>query len=146
MIRDREGKSWRVAVLAHPFEIAFAMLFVVVGISLALHNHEVKLSAVQMLPKPLVIAWEVCLLLGGPAIVAGLLWPGSEFMGRAIERAGCYLAAAVWTSYVIVIWKMAGAAAAVPIAQGATITLGCMLRAWALSRVDRTVAREEAHD
>lgn len=146
MIRTRDSKSWRVAVLAHPFECAFAVLFVVVGVALALKGHEVRLSTVQLLPRPIVIAWEVCLLIGGPAMMAGLVWRGSELMGRAIERAGCYLAAAVWASYAIVVAKYAGTVGGVAIAQGLTITLGCLVRAWALTSVDRTVAREEAHE
>lgn len=146
MIRDRGRKSLLGLLLAHPFELAFAALFILVGGALAAKGHEVRLSSVQELPMALVVGWEVCLLLGGPAIAVGLCWRGSELMARAIERAGLYLAAAAWSTYALTIGVMTHGNAAVPVGQAVAIALACLLRAYALSRVDRSVVKARQED
>lgn len=139
MIRERGEKRPLAVLLAHPFEVGFAVLFVIVGIGLAARGHEIRVSSVQRLPRMLVFGWEACLLLGGPAIAVGLMWRGSELMGRAIERAGLYLVAAAWFTYALTIGYLVGGKATLPIAQAVTMAVCCLLRAYALSRVDRRV-------
>ena len=143
-MRERGNKNAWVMLLAHPFEFAFAALFLVVGAGLAASGHEVDVTAVQRLPVALVVAWEVCLLVGGPLIVAGLFWRGSELMGRALERAGLILALAAWASYSFIIAWYLHWAAVLPVSQSVAIVLACALRVWALRKVDQAVTSKEA--
>jgi len=144
VIRDRGKKTLLALLLAHPFELAFAALFLIVGGALVAKGHEVRISTVQELPRALVVWWEVCLLLGGPAIAAGLWWRGSERMGRAVERAGLYLGAAAWATYAITIGSLLKWAGTVPIGQAVVLALACVVRGIALHLVDKQVdkARE----
>ncbi|GAA2037298.1 hypothetical protein GCM10009740_31310 [Terrabacter terrae] len=129
------------ALLSHSFELAFAALFAILGFGLLAHGHEVKVTTVQTLPIPLVIAWEVCLLAGGPAMALGLLWRGTETMGRAIETAGLSLGAGAWVTSAITVWWLSphGALPLVPIAEAFTIFIACILRAVALYRVEKAI-------
>lgn len=132
-------------ILTHPFELAFAALFLIIGAGLLVRGHEIRVSTVQSLPMPLVVGWEVCLLLGGPLMALGLWWRGSQTMGRALERSGLYMAGAAWASYAVTLaWLLHSHLVVVPIAQAVAIATACLLRAWALRRVDRAVTSEGA--
>lgn len=128
-------------LLVHPFELAFAAFFTILAAALIAHGHEVKVTAVQTLPIPLVVTWEICLLGGGPAIALGLLWRGTQTMGRAIETAGLALGAGAWATYATTIWWLtpAGDHPVVPTAQAATVVLACVLRGIFLYRVEKAI-------
>ena len=133
--------------LAQPFELCFAILFTLMGAALVLRGHQVRVTSVQQLPTFLVIGWEICLLLGGPLIAAGLFWRGTELMARAFERSGLYLAAAAWATYATtLLFLVGGRLVIVPIAQAVTIAGACLLRAHALRTVDRVVARQNGQE
>lgn len=141
---ERTNVRLPTAVLVHPFEIAFATLFELVGAGLLLQGGRVKVSSIQTLPEMLVLCWEVFLLIGGPAIMLGVLWRGTPAMGRAIEILGLGLGAAAWVTYAITMWVALGIPATIPALQGVTIAAACVLRIWALNRVEKVIARVNA--
>lgn len=132
------------ALLVHPFELAFAALFTLIGAGLLARGGEVRVSSIQTLPEPLVVCWEIFLLAGGPSVAFGLLWRGTPMMGRAIETAGLCLAAAAWSTYAVTMWAVLGAPATIPSGEGVTIALACLLRAYALLRVEKVIAKVNA--
>lgn len=140
--------------LLHAFELAFAAIFLIIGVQLIASGHQVSVSEHQYLPTPIVVVWEICLLAGGPLMMLGLLWPRSETMARGIETAGLSLGAAAWTSYAIVILDVTRGRFLASVFQAIVICLACLIRAWALYRVEKAITvavkaekkREEGDD
>lgn len=87
---------------------------------------------------------SVTIALGGALIVGGALWPRTERTGRAVERAGHYLAVAGWLSFALALWAELGLPAASLVgAQAAVLALGSAARAHSLRRVEKAVTDAE---
>lgn len=127
----------------YPELYSMSAYFTLVGASLILSGFELVVSDVQRLPAPLVAGWALLLILGGPAIVVGLRWRGSDMLGRALQRAGLMMAAAAWATYVLTMLKVSPGSL-LAIGQGLTFTAMCVGRTLGLYRVDRTVEHIEA--
>jgi hypothetical protein len=124
----------------HPWEIGFALLFVLTGISLFLGGSAVDLGG-QPMPLYLVVAWEVGCLLGGAAMALGCFWNGLGTWGRAIERAGLYTIAATWSTFTAAVIAFAGVHDPVSLGQGLVVISACLGRSSALRKVDRVVQK-----
>lgn len=122
----------------HPWEVGFACLFVLTGISLLLGGLSLDLGG-ETLPTYLVGAWAFGCLFGGPAMVVGCLWTGAGTWGRAIERAGLYSIAATWSTFTVAVVALSGVGDPLSLAQGLVIVSACLGRASALRKVDRVV-------
>lgn len=126
-------------MFTYPFELAFAAIFLVVGVNLLVSFDQTKISATDFLPAPLAILWGACLTLSGPLMLAAIFWRGSETMARAVEGAGLFLAMSAWASYAVIINTLAHGKAASSVWQAVIIVLACILRGWALYSTEKAI-------
>ena len=112
-------------VVESPHPLLIALLIVISGLTLVLTGGRTAPQSVERaLPRILVLAWAVSLLLGGTLAGGGLLLRGPLGRSRAlaIERAGNTLLAPAAVVYGVVLLQEGGAQAAV--AAGLAIALG----------------------
>lgn len=108
---------------------------------------------------PLAYALVALMALGGLLVIVGSQWRGTGVFGRAVERAGLYLAGSSWLAHTVTLIPNIGAVVAgrgypdlFDVALGAILAIGCIAKAIALRRVDRheeavqaILEREEGH-
>lgn len=126
--------------LAHSFEFGFAVLCIIVAASLALLGFVVPAGPATELPRFIGIAWAIALGLGGPAILTGVYWRGSEELSRGFELAGLILCASMWITFVITVF-VAAPSEFMSALQGIAMSLGCIGRSIQIARVERAVVR-----
>ncbi|UNX54071.1 hypothetical protein MF406_14130 [Georgenia sp. TF02-10] len=127
-------------ILAHPFETAVALWWVVIGVMLLVAHLAPGASAspsVEMLPDWLVLALAGAILAAGVLALAGLLWPGRWLTtALAVERLGWLLGAAAWGGYLAATYA-AFPSSLVSVSLAAVMVTGAVLRILALYRVER---------
>lgn len=137
-------RSTRVAermprILAHPFEFTVALMFLITGgnsINVLIHVRSQLRIGLLALPLPLLWVWILAIVLGALLIVASYVQPVTKLMVRATERAGLCLAGAAWTCIAIVLIHLDPGHPAMWL-QYVAITLGCVLRLWAMHRYEK---------
>lgn len=124
---------------AHPFELSLGIVLVVQGIR-GLLTGDSSPAVDATLPEFPLLAYRLLNLLAGVGIVVGLLIR-ERALGRAVERAACWLAAGGYLAYVVLLereygligdatWNMTTAAA---------VAIGCALRARAGTKTERVI-------
>ena len=129
-------------ILTQPWGFVLGVNCFIVGLALALTLlfHDTKvLTSVQGLPTPLSIAWAFGFVVGGAALAVSVLWYGSGYVGRAIERSALYLVGSSLMAYAIALVYLFGTISALPAALATSLSLGCGLRHHALKRIEDAV-------
>lgn len=129
-------------ILTQPWGFVLGLNCFIVGMALALSFvfHDARaLTTVQGLPTPLSIAWTFGFVVGGAGLVVSVLWYGSEYVGRAIERSALYLVGSSLMAYAIAITYIFGAKGSLPAALTASLSIGCGFRHHALKRIEDAV-------
>lgn len=125
-------------LLAHPFELAIALLM---AVSVA-HVAQRPQALAALLPRPLVYSWVALGLVSVFALTAGLLWR-HQAAGRAVEKAGLYLMAGTMLAYAIAFGAALPFAEAWPVVtQLGAIGVASVLRAIAIRRTERIVLNQ----
>lgn len=127
------------SILAHPFELAMALVFLLTGGGIVLSGFHLQVTNVQReLPNVLVGVWSFALLGAGVLIAVGIAWMGRLAVGRAVEKAGHVLAISGWGTYAITILGFAESSrVTVTVLTATALCLGCAGRIYALYRLDR---------
>lgn len=126
--RRREYRQVHPA-MAHSFELLIALLSVQAGIVYFASPHDRVRSAVGQLLFPWDALWNGLYVLGGLAIVAGLVLKRTR-----LELAGLWLFAAAVGVAIVAIVVVAGAAAASALAVYVAALAACLVRIWTLER------------
>lgn len=122
-----------------PFEVLSAFVTFMVGVASLIFPGENALYEVQ---GPILVAWAVCMALGGPLALSGLFWRGNEGIGVAVLRSGLVLMATGWGVRAIVIALMfSEPTALIAVVIYTAISLAFLLRVLALGRAQVIVRR-----
>ena len=135
--------SWRIIsrVLAQPWDFVLGVNCFIIGLALSVSlffTDTPLLTSVQALPEVLDAAWSVGFFLGGSGLVLAVLWQGSDYVGRAIQRSALYLTGSSLMAYAVAIGFIYGLAGALPVALALSLSLGCGIKHHALKQVDGT--------
>lgn len=129
------GTTWRDRVLAHPFEVTLSVALFLVGLRIVADTTAAP-GSIQEQPTVLVGLFILLSLGGGFVTLLGLLtrWLTSP----GLEQAGLYLAAAAWGTYTVGLFnQLETARGTLMIAALLALSVGCVLRAWAVRRIVR---------
>lgn len=136
---SRLGDRIPLVCLTHPFELGLGIALLATLVR-GLLAGQVTPSIDATLPDVPRIMYQAVSGLAGIAIVTGLTvrerhrGQRAENMGRAIERAGLYLAAGAFLGYSIVLGGTTGGKAFVNVIVSVAIGLACILRGVAIRR------------
>jgi hypothetical protein len=127
-------------LLAHPFEVSTAGLFITSAINLGQAKAQGAEQSAGLLAMPslLVWAWVLSLAIGGVLVIAGVLAGTSRAVGRGLETAGLYLAASAWTTLGVALIGPADLLGWLPVF---IVAAGCVLRLIALARLNRVALK-----
>lgn len=137
MPRETRRLRFPNVLYAHPFEYAVGVGLILIGLR-ALFEGATTPSVDQLPAAPLAL-YRVAATLGGVAVVGGLL-ARRHAIGRAIERAGCYVLSGALAGYAVLVLVYQGrdAGFAVGVITGA-LSLACLLRALAIRKTERVI-------
>lgn len=136
------GPSGWTSFLAHPFEVAVALLFGTSAYNLAQAEIGDEPGYTLLnLPTPIIWAWVACLGLGAVLVLSGLVRGPETLSGGTLERAGLYLAATAWVTLGISVASFYGWDHWEGYVQIFVVALGCALRLLASHKVEKAVHR-----
>jgi uncharacterized integral membrane protein len=137
--RPRRRFSLPVILYAHPFELALGFAFAALGIRGLIAD--VTSPSVDALPELPLLLYRLGSIIAGLGIIAGLIMRQRP-IGRAIERASCYVLAGVLGAFALILLVVNGwdafATGLVCIALGAA----CFFRARAIAKTERVILEQ----
>lgn len=119
--------------LTHPFELGLGIALLATLVR-GLLADQVTPSIDATLPELPRILYQAVSGLAGIGIVAGLISRDRWTPGRAVERAGLYLASGAFIGYALVLGGTAGGKAFVNVIVSVCIGLACLFRGIAIRR------------
>lgn len=128
-----------VVLYAHPFELAFGLILTLIGIRQAgaLGAQPVGFDVPGYVDAAVVVGS----ILGGVSILVGLAGR-TKALPRAIEKAGLYLVAGVFTAYAVALVALPGFAGTVTAVIELVIGVACFLRARAIGLTERVILEQ----
>lgn len=132
-------RRFRIPVLlyAHPFEVCIGVAILILG-GRALIEGATSPSVDQLPDLPLLL-YRVASTLGGLGLITGLLLR-QHALGRAVERAGCYVLASALAGYAVLVIAYQGREDGFGVSIITTaIAAGCLLRALAIRKTERII-------
>lgn len=146
--RPRTAGTGRLPVVlyAHPFELAFGLLLVLMAARASGVGGSAPLRFDVLLPGYVVVAYTIASSLGGLAILIGLAGRAHPFP-RALEKAGLYLVAGAFLAYAVALVNLDGFPGTITGLIQAVIGGACFLRAEAIRLTERIVLEQlRAHN
>lgn len=129
-----------VVVYAHPFELGIGAAFIVLGVKGLLGGH--SSPSVDSLPELSLLLYRVAELLAGIGVLVGLAIR-QEALGRAVERAACYVLGSALIAFAVLLVGRNGSAGWDVGLVCLFIGLSCIGRARAIVKTERVI-RETA--
>lgn len=127
-----------VVVYAHPFELGIGAAFVILGLKGLAGG--ASSPSVDALPELSLILYRVAELLAGIGILVGLALR-DEAVGRAVERAACYVLGSALLAFALLLVGRNGSAAWDVGLVCTFIGLACIARARAIVKTERVIRR-----
>lgn len=138
--RNHHPEQIRHRLIARPFEVAIALMFLVTTASLAVQQVVSGSPVVGplVLPNVLVWTWIAAISTGAIGMLVGCLSGISSYIGRAAERAGLWLAGAGWLtlSLTAIIYEPGSL---LTYLQGFIVTGAIVLRILGMTRVEKVI-------
>lgn len=123
-------------VYAHPFELGLGAAFIVLGLKGLLGGH--SSPSVDTLPEVSLLLYRIAELVAGVGILIGLAVRGKP-IGRAIERAACYVLGAALIAFAVLLVGRNGSAGWDVGLVCAFIGLACIARGRAIVLTERVI-------
>ena len=130
-----------VVLYAHPFELCFAVVLLINGARAVSAGNDDPPTLTQVLPGPVVTAWQYGTIIAGLAIIGGLL-ARRRALARAVEKAGLYVGAGVASAYGTALLLVIGKGAGYAGGQLVAFAVGAVLRAMAIRKTERVVLQQ----
>jgi len=127
-----------VVVYAHPFELGIGAAFVVLGARGLLGGH--SSPSVDSLPEVSLVLYRLAELLSGIGVIVGLAIR-DKTIGRAIERAACYVLGSALIAFAVLIVGRNGSVAWDVGLVCLFVGLACIARARAIRKTERVIRR-----
>ena len=127
-----------VVVYAHPFELGIGAAFVVLGLKGLLGGH--SSPSVDALPELSLLLYRLAELAAGIGILVGLAIR-REAIGRAIERASCYVLGAALLAFAVLLVGRNGSAGWDVGLVTAFIGAACIARGRAIVKTERVIRK-----
>lgn len=135
----RQRRDLPVVLYAHPFELAIGAAFILLGLKGLVGGH--SSPSVDALPDLSLVLYRLAELAAGIGILVGLAVRDKP-IGRAVERAACYVLASALVAFAVLLVGRNGAAGWDVALVCAFIGLACFLRARALVKTERVILAE----
>lgn len=134
----RRRRRLRVPVVAyaHPFELGIGAAFVILGLKGLIAGH--SSPSVDSLPEVSLILYRVAQVAAGIGILIGLALRDKP-VGRAIERAACYVLGSALLAFALLIVGRNGSAGWDVGLVCTFIGLACIARALAIRKTERVI-------
>lgn len=119
----------------HPFESMLSIALVLFGVRAFITGLHAAPGAVQILPIALAISYCVLSVLGGTLVIFGLSTRYKFDWSYGVERAGLFVSASAWMSYVVgILFSPLTGSSTLFILSLVALSGGCLLRARAINR------------
>lgn len=127
-----------VVAYAHPFELGIGAAFVVIGLKGLIGGH--SSPSVDALPELTLLVYRVAELLAGIGILVGLAIR-QQALGRAVERAACYVLGSALLAFAFLLVARNGSAGWDVALVTAFIGAACIGRARAIVKTERVIRK-----
>lgn len=142
IVTDHGRMDWKISLLSNPFQASVGLLFVINGfkVLLAFCTHNLAATGLDFVPTWVVLWWAFGIFHSGLGVLAVCFTQPKTSRGRALEKASLLLGGATWASYALALLLL------IPSAWDGYlgtlgITVACLLRIRAISRVEKALAR-----
>lgn len=119
----------------HPFESMLSIALVLFGIRAFITGLHATPGSIQILPLALAISYCVLSVMGGSLVIFGLSTRYRFDWSYGVERAGLFVSASAWLSYVVgILFSPLTGSSTLFILSLVALSGGCLLRARAINR------------